>query len=410
MKTIEVVGDKSISHRALILSALFRKTTKIYNILESHDVITTMNALRTLGCTITKVNNYTEIIGIDFNELSGNYQIECNNSGTTVRLLIGLLSSYEIEVTYTGDESLSKRPMKRVLEPLTLMGLNTEMKDTLPLTIKGNKLTGINYNMKIDSAQVKSAILLASLNAEGSTTVVEKNKSRNHTELMLKYFNSNIKIDDKTITLSKSELLPKDIHIPGDISSAAFLIVAIIVSRNKEILISNLSINETRAGILELLDIIGATYEIRNTRYYGFEKVGDLYLKSGFNNKGFTINEETIPKLIDEIPIISVIALLIREKTTIKGVNELIKKESNRLQSIIDIVTNCGGNASFDGNNLCIEGTEYIKNCKVITNKDHRISMMGSVLKLLNNDIVIDNIECQNISYPNFDKIINELL
>ncbi len=410
MKSIEIVGDKSISHRALILSALFEKTTKIYNILESDDVFTTMEALRTFGCVINKNDEYTEITGIDFNKLKGKYEIECNNSGTTTRLLMGLLSSYNIEVTYKGDESLSKRPMKRVLEPLTLMGLSVDVKDTLPITIKGSKLNGINYNMQIDSAQVKSAILLASLNSNGTTTIVEKNKSRDHTELMLKYFNSNIKVNNKVITISKSNLEPNDIYVPGDISSAAFLIVAILISTDKELLIKNLSINETRTGILELLDIIGATYEVRDIRYYGYEKVGDLYLRSGFNYKGFTINEETIPKLIDEIPIISVIALLIEEKTIIKGVNELIKKESNRLQSIIDIVNNCGGNASFDGNNLYIEGTNHIKDIKIITNNDHRISMMGSVLKLLNSNIEIDNIECQNISYPNFDKIINELI
>ncbi len=410
MKTIEIVGDKSISHRALILGALFQKTTRIYNILESDDVVTTMNALRTLGCNINMHKGYVEINGIDFDKLEGKYQIECNNSGTTARLLIGLLSSYNIEVTYSGDASLSKRPMKRVLEPLSLMGLNVDMKDTLPLTIRGTRLKGIKYNMQIDSAQVKSAILLASLNAEGITTVVEKNKSRNHTELMLKYYNSNIVVNDKEITLSKSNLISKDIYVPGDISSASFIIVAILISNNKEILIKNLSINETRTGILELLDIIGATYEIRNIKYYGYEKVGDLYLKSGFNKKGFTINEEVIPKLIDEIPIISVISLLITDKTAIKGVNELIKKESNRLQSVIDIINNCGGNALFEGNNLYIEGTDYIMDNKVITNDDHRISMMGSVLKLLNNNIEVDNIECQNISYPNFDQIINELI
>ncbi len=410
MKTIEVVGDKSISHRALIFSALFPRTTKIYNILESHDVITTINALRTLGCKIIRYNEYTEITGTDFNKLKGEFVIDCNNSGTTARLLIGLLSSYNIVVTYTGDESLSKRPMKRVLEPLSLMGLNTYMKDTLPLTIKGTKLKGINYNMQIDSAQVKSAILLAALNSDGTTTVVERNRSRNHTELMLKYFKSNIEINDKVITLSNSNLEPKDIYVPGDISSASFLIVAILILDNKELLINNLSINETRTGILELLDIVGATYEIRNIRYYGYEKVGDLYLKSGFNNKGFTISEETIPKLIDEIPIISVLALLIKERSTIKGVNELIKKESNRLQAIIDIINNCGGKALFDGNNLYIEGTSNIKDVKVITYSDHRISMMGSVLKLVNNNIEVDNIECQNISYPNFDRIIKELI
>ncbi len=410
MKSIEVVGDKSISHRALILSALFPKKTKIYNILESDDVITTMNALRVFGCVINKCDDYTEITGIDFSELTGKYEIECNNSGTTTRLLMGLLSSYDIEITYTGDESLSKRPMKRVLEPLSLMGLESSMKETLPITIRGTRLKGIDYKMSIDSAQVKSAILLAGLNADGGTKVTEKNKSRNHTELMLKYFNSNIEVNDKEITLSsKSDLIPKDIHVPGDISSASFLIVAVLISKDKELLINNLSINETRTGIIDLLDIVKANYEIRNIRYYGYEKVGDLYLKSGFDNRGFTINEEMIPRLIDEIPIISVLTLLIEDKTTIKGVGELIKKESNRLQAIIDIVNNLGGNAIFKDDNLYIEGTTNIGNTKIITNGDHRISMMGSVLKLLNSDIEIDDIMCQSVSYPNFDKVIRKL-
>ncbi len=410
MKTIEVAGDKSISHRALLLSSLCQKTTRIYNILESADVITTINALRVFGCKIVQKSEYTEITGIDFRKLRGKFEVNCDNSGTTVRLLMGMLSSYNVEVTYKGDESLSKRPMKRVLEPLIRMGIIADIKDTLPITIVGSELKSINYKMPVDSAQVKSAILLAGLNAKGVTTVEEGNKSRNHTELMLKYFGANIEVNDNIINISRSNLLPKDIYVPGDISSASFLIVAVLISKDRELLIKNLSINETRTGILDLLDLIGANYSIANIRYNGYEKVGDLYVKSGYDKRGFIITEESIPKLIDEIPIISVLALLIKDKCTICGVSELIKKESNRLQAIIDVINNCGGSASFNDNNLYITGTDEIKDITIITNNDHRISMMGSVLRVLNNDIEIDNIGCQSISYPNFDRVIADIM
>jgi 3-phosphoshikimate 1-carboxyvinyltransferase len=409
--TISLPGDKSISHRALMLASIADGVSEITNLNDGKDVQSTMQALQACGASIEQNGEKVVITG---KKLSNpDEPIDCGNSGTSARLLSGFLSSQRLQFSLTGDASLSTRPMNRIIVPLTEMGCTIESNDgLLPLTIDAsNSLNGINYKMPVASAQVKSSILLAGLGAESSSNVSELNSSRDHTEIMLQNMGATILVNDNDIRVEplSSPLTPISLDVPADPSSASFFIALAILSKDSKIIVRNMLLNPTRIGFMNVLEKINIQTNISNQHYIHGELCGDVeFISSPINS--FEVPAYIIPSIIDEIPILAVLAVFGDGKTIFNRVEELKFKESNRLQAIIDNLKNFGINAYEEDNSLIVEGGHPTM-ATVQSFDDHRIAMAFIVLSIVAfGEYEIDNKECINISLPGFFNTIEVML
>jgi 3-phosphoshikimate 1-carboxyvinyltransferase len=393
-------SDKSISHRAAILSALSKKPVKIKGFLKAEDTLSTLSCLKALSVKIEERKDGILIQGEGLREPKE--ALYCGNSGTTMRLLMGTLAPYSFSAELTGDSSLSKRPMERVAEPLRAMGAEIELSDGKPpVRIKGGKLNAISYQLKQASAQVKSAILIAGLSAEGRTVIEEPGISRDHTERMLEFFGVPIKKGGRrTELIGPAELRGEDITVPGDFSSAAFFIGASLITK-REVLIKDVGINPTRTGFLRVLKDMGAEIEIENEKSVCNELVGDIIVRKN-ELKGIEVQKELIPQLIDEVPILAVCALFAEGETTIRGAEELRVKESDRIKAIVTEFSKLSAKIEELSDGMVIEGGFPLKGTRLSSHNDHRIAMALSVLSLCVPDVEVEGSECVDISFPGF--------
>jgi 3-phosphoshikimate 1-carboxyvinyltransferase len=419
--TINIPGDKSISHRALIIGSQATGIVKVSNLLESADVFSTMNALRKFGVHITKRGKDYHVYGLVVGGLREyNGTINCGNSGTTARLMMGLLSTYPITINFIGDKSLSKRPMARVINLLREFGANAlpENKNTMPFKFLGSYI-GLQNDQKLNvpSAQLKSAWCLAALNTKGISTLEERFETRDHTEIMLKYLNANIKVkkskNKKIISIfGKTPIDAKDISVPGDISSAAFMIILALISKNSTVTIKNVLLNPTRTGILDVLKKMKAKIKIKNKKTICGEVVGDIEAKSS-NLKATVVPEKMAPRLIDEYPILFIAACFAKGTSNFKGIEELRVKESDRIKSMEDGLKPLGVKISSTKNSAKITGTNSFKlnkQIKIDAKGDHRIAMSFYVLsQVLNKSFKIKDFNYVKTSFPSFTKTINQL-
>lgn len=400
---VTVPGDKSISHRAVMLGSLAKGVSRISGFLKGADCLSTIDCFREMGINIEVDGTDVTVEGKGLHGLSApKKQLYTGNSGTTTRLLCGILSGQEFDTSITGDSSICKRPMKRVAEPLSQMGAKI-VGDYCPLTIHGTKLHGVEYQMKVASAQVKTALILAALYAEGETVIHEVEKSRDHTELMLKAMGASLDVDGLTIRVNKTdELIAQDIEVPGDISSAAFFMVLGAIMPNSCITIKNVGINPTRTGIIDVMKAMNTDIEIVNERIATGEPVADIIVRSS-NLKGCEISGALIPRLIDEIPVIAVAAVFAEGETVIKDAAELKVKETNRIRAVVDEFTKCGIDITETDDGMIIRKSENIKGADFKTYGDHRMAMSLTVLaQLLNGVSTLDDTDCVDVSYPNF--------
>ena len=406
-----IPSDKSISHRAIMFSSLAKGKTLVKNFSKGADCHSTLKVFSSLGIEHKFLDEQTlEIISDGILKTPQSY-LDCGNSGTTMRLMSGILASRNFDSVLIGDESLSKRPMKRVIEPLSLMGAEISSNDNkAPLKIHGKNLQAIDYTSKLSSAQVKSCILLAGLNTEGITKYTEPFLSRNHTELMLEYLGADIKVQGTTTLITKSELEAKDIEIAGDISSAAFFIVAGLITPNSDIIIKNVGLNPTRTGILEVVKKMGGDIEILDKKLLGKEEVGDLRIKTS-NLKATTIEGEVIPKLIDEIPVIAVLATQAEGTTIIKDAQDLRNKESDRISATVRELKKIGADIEETPDGFIINGKKQLKGeAEIETYHDHRLAMSLYVAGLIcDKPIKINEFQWVNISFPEFETLMNKL-
>ena len=375
------------------------------------DPISTLNIFKSLGINAEFLDSKTLEITSNGKLTTPQQNLDCGNSGTTMRLSTGILSAQPFNSVLFGDESLSKRPMKRIIEPLKLMGAEINSDNfKAPLYIKGSKLSGINYNLPISSAQVKSCILLAGLFADGKTTIHEPNQSRNHTELMLKYLGADISSDFNTIELYPSKLEAKNIEICGDISSAAYFITAALIVPNSDIIIKNVGLNPTRAGIIKVAKQMGANIEILNQEEISGELVGDIRVKYS-ELKGTEISGEIIPTLIDEIPVIAVLATQANGITTIKDAADLRNKESDRISAIVIELKKLGADIQETQDGFIVNGKRKLQgDAEINTYHDHRIAMSLYVAGLISEKpINIKEFEWVDISFPEFEELFQKL-
>jgi len=399
MKEINVPPDKSISHRAILIGSLCKKPVLINNPLKSGDTLSTISCLRNLGIRIDENGTSLVVYGRTFKKPKE--PLYCGNSGTTMRLLSGILAGLSFDVVLTGDSSLSKRPMKRIREPLSMMGASF-VGDYPPIKIKGGALKGITYSLPIPSAQVKSSILLAGLFAGGKTTIIEPSLSRDHTERMLELFGVPINRKGFEISIEGPVELEggKEIEVPGDFSSASFFIAGSLIS-NVKLKIKNVGINKTRTGFLEVIKKMGVNFVIENERIICNEPVGDIVVFPS-RLSGIEVPPFLIPTLIDEVPILSVLALFASGRTVIKGAGELRVKESDRIRAIVSELSKIGAKIEELPDGMVIDGGFSLKPASLNSHSDHRIAMALSILSLKIPSIKIKGSEWVNISFPNF--------
>lgn len=413
--SFELIGDKSISHRAVMFSSISKGHNKISNFLMGEDCLSTISCFRKMGVDIQIDGKDVYVKGNGLYGLKRPEDIlDVGNSGTTIRLMMGILAGNKFDATLIGDDSIAKRPMKRVTDPLKLMGCNIEGKDDAnytPIKIYGGNLNAIDYHMPVASAQVKSALILASLYANDTSFIHEKIKSRNHTEIMLKTFGADINIENLKITVKPvNELFSQDIYVPGDISSAAFIIVSTLITKDSEVIIKNVGLNETRTGIIDVVKNMNGNIEIINERLVGGELVGDLLVRYTPNLCATTIDKDIIPRLIDEIPVIAVLATQAEGTTIIKDAQELKVKESNRIKAMVDNLKVLGADIEELEDGMIIKGKAKLNGGKINTFKDHRIAMAFSTLNLMSDEkIKLDNEDCINVSFPGYFDFIKNL-
>lgn len=400
---LTVPGDKSVSHRAVMLGAIADGTTNISGFLNGADCTATINCFRDMGIDIEYSGDKVTVHGKGMNGLKApEKMLYTGNSGTTTRLLCGLLCGQPFDTSITGDASICKRPMGRVTKPLSLMGASID-NEYCPLHIHGSRLHGIEYDMPVASAQVKTALILAGLYADGETVIHEIEKSRDHTELMLSAMGANIQTDGLTIRVSKTDRLePQKVEVPGDISSAAFFMVLGSILPDSEITIRNTGINPTRTGIIDVLIAMGADIEITNERISAGEKTADIIVRSS-TLTGTEIGGDIIPRLIDELPVIAVAAVFAHGTTVIRDAGELKVKETNRIRAVVDEFTKCGIDIEETDDGMIIHGGKPIHGADFATYGDHRMAMSLTVLaQLADGDSTLDNAECVDVSYPTF--------
>ncbi|GAB3072171.1 3-phosphoshikimate 1-carboxyvinyltransferase [Salinicoccus sesuvii] len=406
--TLKVPGDKSITHRALMFGALANGTTHIHLPLESEDTRRTMECMRALGAKIEESDEKWTVTSPGHDALHTPEDVlYTGNSGTTTRLITGLISGLGLAAKIEGDASIAKRPMDRVQQPLAEMGADIALKDEKypPIKIKPTTLFPITYTMPIASAQVKSAILLASLFTKGETTIHEPSPSRNHTEIMLEQFGADISSKNGVITLTGGNALKSsDVTVPGDISSAAFPIVLAVLKKDSSITIENVSLNHTRSGILDVLDMMGANVTVEQTSQSG-EALGRIHAAYTPKLKGFEISGDIIPRLIDEIPILALLAAYSTEECTVRGAEELRFKETDRIRAVVDELSKFGVQFTEyeDGFTVHPSQVDVMENTAVKGYNDHRIIMMLIVFSIISNRLlVIDDMSAIDISYPGF--------
>ena len=413
--TIRVPGDKSISHRSIIFGSLAKGETKVYDILRGEDVLSTIQVFRDLGVSIQDDGDVIRIQGVGFQGLQApTAPLDMGNSGTSIRLISGVLAGQDFSVTMVGDDSLSKRPMDRVAIPLRQMGVEIAgqgERDCPPLHEKGtHQLQPIHYRLPVASAQVKSALIFAALQAEGESTIIEKEKTRDHTEDMIRQFGGEIQVDGKTIHIQGGqEFQGQTVIVPGDISSAAFWLVAGLILPESEIKIENVGINQTRTGILDVIQEMGGDLTIDDRD----EKAVSASLTVRTSSlKGIRIDGELIPRLIDELPIIALLATQANGQTVIADAEELRVKETDRIQVVADSLNAMGANVVPTEDGMIITGPTPLHGADLGTFGDHRIGMMAAIAALLVSDgnVVLDRAEAINTSYPSFFEDLETLL
>ena len=413
--SIRVPGDKSISHRSIIFGSLAEGQTKVYDILRGEDVLSTIQVFRDLGVEIEDKDGVITIQGVGMEGLKApKNALDMGNSGTSIRLISGVLAGSEFEVEMFGDDSLSKRPMDRVTLPLKKMGVSisgqTE-RDLSPLHLKGTKnLTPIQYKLPIASAQVKSALIFAALQAQGQSVILEKECTRNHTEDMLRQFGGDLTVDGKEITINGPQTLTgQTVVVPGDISSAAFWLVAGLIVPNSRVELKNVGINETRTGILDVIRAMGGKLEI--TEIDPIAKSATLTVETS-DLKGIEISGSLIPRLIDELPIIALLATQAEGVTIIKDAEELKVKETDRIQVVADALNSMGADITPTEDGMIIKGKSTLHGTRVNTFGDHRIGMMTAIAALLvsEGEVELDRAEAINTSYPSFFEDLETLI
>ena len=419
---IRVPGDKSISHRSIMFGALAVGETRITGLLEGEDVMATAQAMRQMGATITKQGEEWSVHGVGVGGLLEPHEpLDMGNSGTSTRLLMGLIAGHAIIAKFVGDASLSKRPMGRVIEPLSLMGASFDASQggTLPLTMRGaSPAVPITYRLPVASAQVKSAVLLAGLNTPGITTVIEPVPTRDHTERMLRGFGAELEVEEnggeRIIRIrGEADLKPQQIEVPGDPSSAAFFIVAALVTEGSDLIIENVGLNPTRAGLVQVLRQMGGSIEELNAREIGGEPVADLHVRHS-QLTGIVVDPAVAPSMIDEFPVLFVAAALANGTTTTSGLDELRVKESDRLSAMAAALTGAGVQLEETEDGLIIHGSggEPLRgtaNSRTKTHLDHRIAMSMAIAGLVSrNGVEVDDISPIQTSFPNFMALLEE--
>lgn len=412
--TVTVPGDKSISHRSIMFGALSGGTTRVTNFLQGADCLSTINCFRKLGI---RIDNTPEEIRIHGKGLHGLHApsgpLDTGNSGTTTRLICGILAGQNFSTELNGDASIQTRPMKRIITPLSQMGAGIESlrhNDCAPLSIRGANLHGIRYISPVASAQVKSCILLAGLYADSPTSVTEPYLSRNHSEIMLRRFGASVCSDGLTATIQpEPELSGQDIQVPGDISSAAYFIAAALIVPDSEILIKNVGINPTRDGILKVCRNMGADITLINEEYGNGEPAADLLIRHG-SLHGTTVEGEVIPTLIDELPVVAALACFAEGTTIIKDAQELKVKESNRIDVMAKNLSAMGAHVTATEDGMIVEGGHPLHGAVIDSHLDHRIAMTFAVTALgADKETIIQGADCVNISYPGFYEDLERL-
>jgi len=411
--SVQVPGDKSISHRAVMFGALAQGTTTIEGFLMGDDCLSTISCFRSLGIDI-------QIDGEHVTVTSGGRKawkepdavLDTGNSGTTTRLMLGLLAGTDFHSVMAGDESIARRPMKRIVEPLRLMGADIRGRANghfTPLAVQGTTLQAIDYTMPVASAQVKSAVLLAGLSAQGTTTVHEPVPSRDHTEIMLKHFGADISREGDVISLTGGqELHAAHVQVPGDISSAAFMIGAALIAEGSEIQLKNVGVNPTRTGLLDVFKAMGADIQATGHASEG-EQAADLTVRST-QLTGTEIGGDVIPRLIDEIPLIALVATQAHGKTVVRDAEELRVKETDRIQAVVTELKKLGADIEATEDGMVIQGPTPLTGAAMNSYGDHRLGMMAAVAALIaDGPVTIDDPGCISISYPNFFEHLDKL-
>ncbi|MEH7117879.1 3-phosphoshikimate 1-carboxyvinyltransferase [Neobacillus vireti] len=412
---VTIPGDKSISHRSVMFGSIAHGETIVTNFLPGDDCLSTISCFRKLGVTIEEADNHLRISGNGFEGLSEPTEVmDVGNSGTTIRLLMGILAGRPFHSTLVGDASIGKRPMTRVTVPLSQMGAKLDGRkngDFTPISIRGGHLQPIQYELPVASAQVKSAIILAGLQADGISTIIEPAETRDHTERMIRQFGGEITKDNQTIRVKGGQkLTASTIHVPGDISSAAFFLVAGAIIPESEIVLKNVGLNPTRTGIIEVMKQMGAKLDVPETMNNDFEPSGDLIIKTS-NLKATVVEGNLIPRLIDEIPIIALLATQAEGTTIIKDAEELKVKETNRIDTVVLELRKLGANIEATEDGMIIHGKTKLTGGKVSSHGDHRIGMMLAIAALLcENPVELEQPDAISVSYPNFFEHLNNLI
>lgn len=411
---ISIPGDKSISHRAVMFGAMAEGKTTINHFLAGEDCLSTISCFEKMGVSIKREDEYVEVEGKGIEGLSEPASIlDVGNSGTTTRLMLGILAGVPFHTSLIGDESIAKRPMSRVTVPLRSMGAKIDGREHgqyTPLSTRGGALKAIHYHSPVASAQVKSAILLAGLHAEGTTKVTEPFTSRDHTERMLRAFGVDVEVDGTTVSIEGGQSLRgTDVYVPGDISSAAFFLVAGAIVPNSRIVLKNVGLNPTRTGIIDVLQQMGARLTISNERIQNGEPIGDLTIETS-QLKGIEIGGDVIPRLIDEIPVIALLATQANGKTVIKDAEELKVKETNRIDTVATELSKLGASVTPTADGLIIEGKAALKSGEVDSYGDHRIGMMLAVAAAIaTGEVTLMRSEAIHVSYPTFFEDLDKL-
>ncbi|MGQ9558589.1 MAG: 3-phosphoshikimate 1-carboxyvinyltransferase [Desulfurispora sp.] len=415
--SVQLPGDKSISHRALMLGAIARGQTVVKNFLPARDCFSTWQCLEQLGVKIHSSDQYRTVL-VEGRELHGLQEpgqvLDAGNSGTTIRLLLGLLSGQQFFSVLTGDESLRQRPMQRVVKPLVQMGAHIagrQSADRAPLAVQGGNLRAISYRLPVASAQLKSALLLAGLYSRGTMEIEEPAPTRDHTERMLQFMEVDIQKDGNYLRLNGGQQpVGREICVPGDISAAAFFLVAAACLPGSRLVCRDVGLNPARTGVLDVLQQMGARLEIRNMRMYGQEPVGDIYVESG-QLQAVVIAGESIPRLIDEIPALAIAAARASGVSVIRDAAELRVKESDRISSVVKLLTDLGVKVQETANGMIIYGTNRpFQPAELESYGDHRIAMAGAIAGLMASaPVTVRQAECVAISFPNFENILHSI-
>lgn len=406
--TASVPGDKSIGHRALMLAALAPGASTIRGLSSGEDIASTMRCLRALGVEITRENGELTVCAPNGLQHPAS-ELDAGNSGTTMRLLSGIVAGHPFVTSLSGDESLRTRPMKRVIDPLTAMGARIASREGYaPLTIEGGNLRAIHYTSPVASAQVKSCILLAGLRAAGETSIQEPHQSRDHTERMLAALGVPLHIRDGIVHLLPATPRTLDMTIPGDLSSAAFLFAAALLTRG-EVTVTAVGVNPTRTGILEVMESMGAHVDIQNARLEGGEPVGDVTV-SGAIERPIDIRADLVPSVIDELPLIALLATQAPGVSTVRDAHELRIKESDRISTVADALTRLGAQVSELPDGFTITGRTPLHGARVSSHGDHRLAMVLAVAgTIARGQTVVDGAEAAAVSFPTFAPVFASL-